>query len=380
MKHWRFLGALLCSLLLPGCASTHYYWQAVSGHLSLMQAARPIDDWLQDAQAPERLKTRLALAARMRAFAAQQLHLPDNPSYLRYADLQRPAAVWNVVAAPALSLKAQQWCFPVAGCVSYKGYFSEAQARQVAQELQAQGLDAAVLAVPTYSTLGWLNWAGGDPLLNTFIGYPEGELARIIFHELAHQVVYVAGDTAFNESYATAVERLGGQAWLAQAGDEVRAQFAVHEARRRQFRQLALALRRELAELYGEPANLLDEEPAAPDRRAAPPARSAAERQHLLARKESAFERFRLRYAELRAHWGGYAGYDAWVARSNNAALAAVADYEDLSPAFEALFHQAGSWPRFHQEVQRLARMPRAERRAVLRAAAQQPAPLQAAQ
>ncbi len=368
MKLGRLLGTLLSGLLLSGCASMGYYWQAVNGHLSLMQAARPIDDWLQDTQAPERLKTRLALAARMRAFAAEQLHLPDNPSYLRYADLQRPAAVWNVVAAPTLSLKAERWCFPVAGCVSYKGYFSEAQARQVAQGLQDQGLDAAVLAVPTYSTLGWLNWVGGDPLLSTFIGYPEGELARMLFHELAHQVVYVPGDTAFNESYATAVERLGGQQWLAQASDEVRAQFAAHETRRRQFRQLVLALRRELAELYGEPVSLLDEEPAAPDHRAAPPARTAAEHLQLLARKQAAFERFRQRYAELRAHWGGYAGYDTWVARSNNAALAALADYEDLTPAFEALFQQAGSWPRFHQAVQRLPRLTRAERRAALRA------------
>jgi len=163
---------------------------------------------LQSDATPEALKERLRLAGRIRAFASQQLHLPDNPSYLSYANLDRPAAVWNVVAAPEWSLQPKQWCFPVAGCVSYKGYYDEAAAAQEAQQLAAQGLETAVQPVPAYSTLGWLNWAGGDPLLSTFIGYPEGELARLIFHELAHQVVYVAGDTAFNESFATAVERL----------------------------------------------------------------------------------------------------------------------------------------------------------------------------
>ena len=159
---------------------------------------------------------------RIRAFAAQQLHLPDNASYQSYADLGRPAVVWNVVAAPEWSLEPKQWCFLVAGCVSYKGYFDEAAARLEAQRVAALGLETTVQPVPAYSTLGWLNWAGGDPLLNTFIGYPEGELARLIFHELAHQVVYVAGDTTFNESFATAVERLGAQLWLEQASAAAR--------------------------------------------------------------------------------------------------------------------------------------------------------------
>ncbi len=361
----RWLPALLAASLLSGCASMGYYWQAVSGHLALMQAARPLDDWLADAQTPDRVKERLALAARIRRFAVQELGLPDNRSYLRYADLQRPAAVWNVVAAPELSLRPHRWCFPVAGCVSYKGFFSEALAQQEAQALRAQGLDAVVQPVPAYSTLGWLNWAGGDPLLNTFLGYPEGELARLIFHELAHQVVYVAGDTAFNESFATAVERLGGQRWLAQASDEARRQYAAYDGRRQAFRQLALGLRRELAQIYGEPLvpQTLDADAAAAP---AAPARSAAEQARLRQAKQAAFERFRQRHAELRAGWGGHALYDAWVARSNNAALAALADYEDLAPAFEALFHRSGSWPAFYRAVQDLARLPAGERHAAL--------------
>ncbi len=363
MKAW--LAALAC-LSLSGCASVGYYWQAVHGHLSLMQASRPIGSWLQDETTPERLKARLALAARMRAFATQELGLPDNRSYQSYADLQRPAAVWNVVAAPELSLRPHRWCFPVAGCVSYKGFFSETLAQQEAQALRVQGLEAVVQPVPAYSTLGWLNWAGGDPLLSSFIGLPEGELARLIFHELAHQVVYVAGDTTFNESFATAVERLGGARWLAQSTGEVRAQFAAYDGRRQQFRQLTQALRRELAQVYGEAAA----EPAQ-----APRLLSETERQRLLGLKQAAMARFKARYAELKTSWGGYAGYDAWVARSNNAALAGLAEYEDLTPAFEALFKRAGSWALFYDEVRHLAQLPQPERLALLNGLVGQGAP-----
>ena len=229
----RWVAVCLLLPLLAGCATLGYYWQSVSGHLSLMQAARPIEQWLEGTRASEALKDKLRLAGRMRAFAAQQLHLPDNASYQSYADLGRPAVVWNVVAAPEWSLEPKQWCFLVAGCVSYKGYFDEAAARLEAQRVAALGLETTVQPVPAYSTLGWLNWAGGDPLLNTFIGYPEGELARLIFHELAHQVVYVADDTAFNESFATAVERLGAQLWLEQASAAAREEYAVFDARRR---------------------------------------------------------------------------------------------------------------------------------------------------
>ncbi len=364
----RLLLCFLAGLLLSGCASVGYYWQSATGHLALMQAARPIDQWLDDAQTPERLKERLALAARMRRFAVQELALPDNPSYLSYADLQRPAAVWNVVAAPEFSLRPERHCFLVAGCVSYQGFFSESQAQARAQALRAQGLDVAVLPVPAYSTLGWLNWAGGDPLLNTFIGHAEGDLARLIFHELAHQVLYVSGDTAFNESFATAVERLGAQRWLRHAAPEVQQQHARHEARRRQFRQLALEFRRELAALYGEPAAVSADEPPPGTRPS--PARDEAEQAGLRAQKQAAFERFRQRYAEGKAQWGGHASHDAWVARANNATLAALAEYEDLAPAFEALFHRSGSWPRFHEEAKRLARLPKPARHAELRALA----------
>jgi predicted aminopeptidase len=349
------LGAALASgvatLLVAGCADLGYYWQSVSGHLQMMNAARPVDDWLADAQTPAQLKSRLALAQRIRRFAVTELKLPDNASYHRYADLQRKAAVWNVAAAPEFSLTLKTWCFPVAGCVGYRGYFNEAQAHAEAEVLKAQDLEVIVYGVPAYSTLGWMNWAGGDPLLSTFIAYPEGELARLIFHELAHQVVYAQGDTMFNESFATAVERLGGQRWLAsQASDEARKAYAEFDGRRQQFRALALDTRRELAQIYKE-----NTAPAHNQRAQA-------------ASKLIAMQRFREAYAQLKAAWGGYAGYDPWVAQANNAAFGAQAAYDELAPGFEALFEREGrDWQRFYDAVKRLAALARDERHQALK-------------
>jgi len=206
VRRFRFLPGLPALalagslLLLTGCADLGYYWQSASGHIGIMRAAKPVPEWLADPSVSSALKAKLELTQRIRRFASAELGLPDNASYKSYADLHRPAAVWNVVAAPHYSLTLKSWCFPVAGCVGYRGYYSEEAAKAEAEEQKKQDLEVAVYPVPAYSTLGWMNWAGGDPLLSTFIGYPEGELARIVFHELAHQVLYVAGDTVFNES------------------------------------------------------------------------------------------------------------------------------------------------------------------------------------
>ena len=380
--------ALIALGVLSGCSSVSYFWQSASGQLALMQAARPVDDWLQDPAVPTALKTRLTLARQIRGFAVTEIQLPDNASYQRYADLQRPAAVWNVLAAPELSLRLQPWCFPVAGCVGYKGFFERADAEAEAASLRAGGLEVSVQPVPAYSTLGWLNWAGGDPLLSTFIDYPEGELARLIFHELAHQVVYAPGDTAFNESFASTVEQLGSVRWLARhASPAAQAAHASAQARRQQFRALTLGLQRELREIYGEtddqdllPAKDTGAPKVAPqantdtvagpgwpaDRPAAPPLTARA-RAAMLERKAAAIQAFRARHAALKASWGGYAGYDGWVAHSNNAALGALAAYDSLVPGFETLFEREGrDWQRFYTAVQRLANQPKSDRRAAL--------------
>ena len=341
---------------LGGCTPVAYYAQSVQGHIALMTASRPIDDWLADPATPADLKPRLELARRIRTFAVSDLALPDNASYHRYSDLKRRAAVWNVAAAPPDSLTLRRWCFPVVGCVGYRGYYDEAEARALAAQLEKdEGLEVRVYGVPAYSTLGWLNWAGGDPLLSTFIRYPEGELARMVFHELAHQVVYVRDDTMFNESYATAVERLGVRHWLAtQASEQARRDYAAFDGRRRAFRQLSRDTRDELNRVYAQKTALAHDPQALP------------------ALKSEAMTHFRQRYAALKAEWAAagtpFDGFDPWVAQANNAFFGVQAAYDELVPGFEALFAQVGGdWPRFHAAVRDLTRQPRVERQAQLR-------------
>ena len=356
--------ALACALVLPalllGCAQTRdalgYYWQSAHGHAQLIQAARPLDEWIAQPGTPPALRTRLQLAQRARAFAVAELHLPDNASYRRYADLKRPAAVWNVVAAPPDALTLHTWCFPVTGCIGYRGYFNEADAQAEGARLAAQGLEVEVYGVPAYSTLGYMNWAGGDPLLSTFIGWPEGDFVRLLFHELAHQVVYASGDTLFNESFATAVERLGSAQWLAtQATPKASAAFAASEARRSQFRALTRATRARLHQIY------TSNDALAPDHQA------------LTAMKTEAMATFRSDYAALRSRWQAtpaqQAGYDRWVQHANNASFAAQAAYDEWVPAFEALFAQSGQrWQPFYDAVKELAALPQPERADRLRA------------
>ena len=339
--------AVAGAVCLSGCANVGYYLQSVSGHLHLMGAARPVRDVLAEEGLPERTRQKLALSQSIRSYAVKELQLPDNPSYRRYADLRRNAAVWNVTAAAKYSIELKTWCFPVTGCVGYRGYYDLALAQAEAKELIAQGYEASVYPVPAYSTLGWMNWAGGDPLLNTFIHYPDGELARLLFHELAHQVVYAKNDTMFNESFATAVERLGGARWLAdEANEAARQEYAEFDARRQGFRQLTRTTRDRLKEAYERPG------------------RSDAQKEEA---KQAVMAQFRTEYAQLRSTWAGdparWRGYDLWVERANNAFFGTQAAYDELVPGFEGLFRQqGGDWNRFYDAVRRLADLPKPER------------------
>jgi predicted aminopeptidase len=343
-----FAAAGVC--LTSGCStlgSLGYYAQAVNGHLDLLQRARPVTAWVADPATPDALRQRLLLSQRMRDFAVSELKLPDNHSYRHYADLQRSAVVWNVVAAPELSLSLKTWCFPVVGCVGYRGYFSREPADALAAQLKAEGWETSVYGVPAYSTLGRTDWLGGDPLLNTFLNWPEGELARLIFHELAHQVAYADDDTTFNESFATAVERIGGQRWLQRhASPTAREEYDALESRRQEFRQLTKRYRNELRALYASDAT------------------DAVKR----TRKAELMAALQAEYAQLKAQrWNGFAGYDGWFARANNAALGVLAAYNELVPDFERLFESSGGdFTRFYAEVGLLAALPKADRRAKL--------------
>ncbi len=343
----------LAVVALTGCSTVGYYAQAVRGHLAMLSAARPVDELLADPATEQRLRAQLEKARAMRAFAARELALPDNRSYTAYADLKRPAVVWNVFAVPELSLRLKTWCYALFGCAGYRGYFAQADAEATAAQLRAEGFDVNVGPVPAYSTLGWMEWAGGDPLLNTFIFWSEGELARLIFHELAHQVLYVNDDTVFNESFATAVERAGVRRWLAAHGDAAaREAYARYEERRADFLALLLAHKAQLAVVYAD---------------------TAADDDDKRARKREVFDRLQRGYRGLRdGKWGGFAGYDRWFAQPlNGAHLAAVGAYNDLVPGFEALLAaQGGDLPRFYAEVKKLADLPKAERTARVKALA----------
>ncbi|HEX8614368.1 MAG TPA: aminopeptidase [Telluria sp.] len=340
------LMAATAALLLASCSSLNYYRQAAQGQLTLLSDARSIDDWLNDQATDAKLRVRLATARQIRTFAVKELGLPDNNSYKNYAALTRPFVLWNVVAAPELSLKPIQWCFPVAGCVTYRGYYSKEDALGYARELRAEGNDVSVGGVPAYSTLGWFN----DPLISTFIHYPDAELARLIFHELSHQVVYVAGDSQFNESFASTVEEAGVERWLSGYGNEtMRENYLKISARKKQFISLLLGCRDALEKAYTSKASV-------PEKRAT---------------KARLFQKLQDDYQVLKASWGGYAGYDRFFAEPlSNAHLASIATYNDFIPAFRALLAREKTFPRFYAAAKVLAELDRDERHRRLKALA----------
>ena len=339
---WRRV-PLAAALLLNGCSTLDYYSHLAGGQLQLLQAREPITELLENPTAGPELKQRLTLAQQARDFASAQLALPDNGSYRLYADIQRPFVVWNVFATPEFSLSPELHCFPIAGCVAYRGFYSQGRARGAAALLKQQGLDTYLGGVEAYSTLGWFD----DPILNTMLRWSDERLIAVIFHELAHQQLYVADDTAFNESFATAVERLGGRRWLEQrATPQARAEYAALDARRQDFRALTLKVRGELEAVYAS---------ALPD---------AAKRE----RKADVLAAMRDEYATLKTtRWRGFAGYDGWFARANNAAFGVQAAYFELVPAFEQRFERSGGdFERFYADVRQLAALPKDERRAKL--------------
>jgi len=330
----RTLLILASAAVLAGCETLAYYGQAAGGQLAIAARARPVAEVLEDAQASPALKTRLRAAAAIREFAARELALPEDGAYRSYAALGRPYAVWNVVAAPEFALEPVLSCFPIAGCVAYRGYFDREAALRHAAERRAAGFDVLVYGVPAYSTLGWFD----DPLLSTFIDYPDVELARLLFHELAHHVAYVKDDSTFNESFAVAVEREGLRRWLRErggAGDGAR--LADARARRAEFDRQVEEVRARLRALYA--------------RRLAP--------DETRRRKREALAPLAPWLARLR-------GLED--AEPNNAFLASYATYTQKLPAFERLLEAAGGdLPRFYDRVRALARLPRAERDAALR-------------
>lgn len=345
-RHAGQLTALagLLGLLLTACAGPAYYLQAVGGHLELMRQREDVAKLLSADQADPALRGQLELATELRQFAFRELGLPDNGSYTQFVRTGRDAVTWNVVATPELSLDARRWCFLVAGCVPYRGYFRREAAAEFARGLQGNGYDVDIAPATAYSTLGWFE----DPLLDTMLSYRDEQLAAVLFHELAHQKVYVRGDTAFNESYASFVEETGVTRWLRASGRAD--QLPEWQGRRQaaaQFDSLLLQTRSRLAELYDSPT------PEADKRRA----------------KSALFDQLVADYQELVAGtWNGQDFYEGWFAKGlNNARLALFTSYRGGICAFEALYREAGQdMRRFHVRVAEQAALQAAARRAWL--------------
>ncbi|MEA3412521.1 MAG: aminopeptidase [Pseudomonadota bacterium] len=306
------------TLAFGACSHLAYYHQAVSGHMDIMSRREPVDAVIADASTSPELVERLARARELREFASHELSLPDNGSYRSYVDIGRDVVTWNVFAVPELSLTPKQWCFPIAGCVAYRGYFREEDARNYARRLGGEGWDVHVGGAAAYSTLGWFD----DPLLNTVVDRGEASMAGVIFHELAHQRLYIDDDTSFNESFAVAVQQAGVQRWLASQGSQARIEGYQRYLRIRQdFVALVHRTREVLAEVYGG-----DESDGRKRRRKA----------EVLANMRRSLE-------ALKETWGGYPGYDPWFdGDMNNARLLSVFLYGDKVAAFLDLLEACG--------------------------------------
>ncbi|HEY1875128.1 MAG TPA: aminopeptidase [Steroidobacteraceae bacterium] len=345
LSSWQVRVLTLASAcaLLAGCG-TPYLMQAASGEWHVLHERVPIDTVLADQHTPEGVREHLEQVRAARQFASSELGLPYNDSYRSYADIGRPYVVWNVVAAPEFSVAPKRWCFPVAGCVAYRGYFHEQSARDFALELESQGLDVAVDGVPAYSTLGKF----ADPVLSSMLRYGDDDLAATIFHELAHQLLYVRDDSEFNEAFATTVEYVGLERWLAHQGATARMQaFRDEQQRERALVSLLTATRTRLVQLYASPLP----------------------RDELVVKKAEVFTQLSIDIRALERRQGvTYPLYEEWIAAGlNNARLASVATYFECVPGFTRLLHeQEDDLPRFYAAVRKLAELPRSERHARL--------------
>ncbi len=335
--------AAVAVALIAACSGCCYLLQSAQGQLNLMSKREPIGRVIGDASTPMALRTRLEAVAAIRDFASRDLKLPDNGSYRSYADVGRRYVVWNVVAAAEFSADPKQWCYPIVGCVAYRGYFVESRARRFAAGLHGDGLDITVGGVAAYSTLGHFN----DPVLNTMMGWDDVELASIIFHELTHQLLYVPGDSAFNEALATTVEEEGVRRWLNAQGRG--ADLAAHLLQEQHYEMvvdLLNATRTELRAVYA----------------------SGLAPEIMRQRKRAAFAALHASFALLKAQWGGHAPFESWFAEDlNNAHLASVATYFACVPGFEReLKAVGGDLTAFYSRARELAKLDRLQRDALL--------------
>jgi predicted aminopeptidase len=343
MKIVALLPVLLLGLVMSGCTTIGYYTQAVHGEYRILTSRQPLEKVIANSHTPANVKEKLQLVRQLRTFAGTELKLPVDDSYNKYVDVQRKYVVWDVQAAPEFSLEPKTWKYPFVGRLAYRGFFSEKSARDAGSRLAKQGFDVYVDGVEAFSTLGWFK----DPLLSTFMDDTEPELAELLFHELAHKRVFASGDTDFNEAFATTVGQEGARRWLRSKGESTLLEkYEMALARDRQFVNLIMATRARLAKLYAQPSST----------------QMRREKQH-------AFDDLRQQYSELKASWGGYAGYDDWFSHDlNNAKLNTVANYYDYVPGFQRLLESnGGDLGKFYVAAERLSKEPLDKRHQKLR-------------
>ena len=339
----KFIFLICTAITLSACSSFGYYMDLMEGHSELMEQRKPIKELLSQNDTKSELRNLLVKSQKMRDFATKRLHLPDNNSYRMYADLKRNYVVWNVVAAKEFSVKARKWCFLFVGCLSYRGYFSKKDATLYANELKKKGYDVYVAGAKAYSTLGWFD----DPLLNTMMYKSEAYRAGIIFHELAHQVVYIDDDSAFNEAFATTVEEEGIRRWLDKDGNvEKYKNYLLNKERENQLNQLLRTTREKLDYLY----------------------KSDVGSEKKRAAKKEIFSQMQNEYQQLKKSWKGYNAYDGWMNQNlNNAHLLLIATYNDLVPTFKAMLqNEKNDLKHFYRAVEKLAKLDKEKRAAVL--------------
>jgi predicted aminopeptidase len=338
----RTIALSTLAVATAGCAAP-YYWQAIGGQIELLRKREPIEDVLADASVDQKLKSTLARIETMRRFAVDELELPSNDSYTTYVALDRSYVVWNVVAAEEFSVEPRRWCFPFAGCVAYRGYFDKAAADRFAAKLAADGLDVQSGGSTAYSTLGYFD----DPVLSTMVNGGEQYVASLLFHELAHQQLYVKGDSEFSEAFAMVVEEHGTERWLSlngAPGDLDR--YRARRQRRAEFGELIAGQQARLRALYA----------------------SGAPAERVRADKELAFDTLRREYDALKMSWQGNSEYDGWFAQPlNNATLASVATYTRWLPAMRARLREVGL-AAFYADAAEVAELDTAQREERLRA------------
>jgi predicted aminopeptidase len=354
LRKWLICAALAVIVVaVSGCQTINFYSQAIKGQYQIFAQEKKIDELVASPDTPDRLKQRLELLRSLRSFAGEDLKLPVDGHYKKYADLHRPYVVWNVEAAPEFSLEPKSWWYPMLGRLDYRGYFSKQGANKYATVLRKKGYDVHVGGVEAYSTLGWFK----DPILNTFIFDPDADLAEIIFHELGHQRVFARGDTDFNEAFATTVGQEGARRWLLKKDDRAALdKYAAGRRRTSDFVHLIARTREKLEKLYGDQRNAEGKLKASK--------KPVADIDEMRRAKGAIYAQLQTDYHALKDSWGGNKEYDEWFAREvNNAKLNSVAAYYDLVPGFERLLAlNGGDLEKFYKEAERLSKMNKKER------------------